>query len=103
MVDTDELTDYLILRALPEPISHEELDEAADASGDALKALRDEGKGIWWYESEVLENEDGQVTGTFCHYGAESQDVVEEHAERAGLPATRIDRQGSKLAGESEE
>lgn len=102
MVEHEELTDFLILRALPEPISHEELDAAADASGEALKELRGEGKGIWWYESEVLENEDGEVTGTFCHYGAESEDVVEEHAERAGLPATRIDRQGSKLAGEGE-
>lgn len=100
MEETEDLTDYLILRELPEPVDHEELEAAAGASGDALKELREEGRGIWWFESEVLEDDEGQVTGTFCHYGAESEAVIREHAERAGLPVTRVDRQGSKLEGE---
>ena len=51
-------------------------------------------------ESEVLENDDGEVTGTFCHYRAESEEAIHEHADRAGLPATNVSRQGDPLAGE---
>jgi hypothetical protein len=95
-----ELEDFLILRELSEPISTEELEDAGEQSGEALKELREEGVGIRWVESEVLTNDAGQVTGTFCHYQAESEDAVREHADRAGLPATRIDRRGQPLDGE---
>jgi hypothetical protein len=40
------------------------------------------------------------VTGTFCHYRAESEEAIHEHADRAGLPATNVSRQGDPLAGE---
>lgn len=96
----NDTTDFLILRELDDPITHEQLDEAADGSGAALEAMRGEGTDIEWVESEVLENDDGQVTGTFCHYQAESEDAVYEHAERAGLPATKVSRQGERLDGE---
>ncbi len=99
MSDQD-LEDFLILRSLEEPISQADLDAAAEKSGDVLKQLREEGVGVRWVDSEVLSNEDDRVTGTFCHYQAESEDVVREHAERAGLPATRIDRRGEPLDGE---
>lgn len=99
MTDED-LTDFLILRSLEEPITEAELDAAAEESGAALKELRDEGVGIRWEDSEVLTDADGQVTGTFCHYQAEDEDAVREHADRAGLPATRIDRRGEPLEGE---
>lgn len=95
-----ELQEFLILRELDAPISRSDLDAAADASGEALAELRDEGVGIRWVESEVLTNDDGEVTGTFCHYEAESEAAVYEHAERAGLPATRVDRRGDALEGE---
>lgn len=95
-----ELEDFLILRELGEPISTEELEAAGEQSGEALEELREEGVGIRWVESEVLTNDAGQVTGTFCHYQAESEDAVREHADRAGLPATRIDRRGQPLDGE---
>ena len=65
-----------------------------------LQELRDGGIGIRWVESEVLADDEGQITGTFCHYQAESESAVREHAERAGLPATRIDRRGEPLEGE---
>lgn len=94
------LEEFLILRSLDEPISKAELEAAGETSGEVLQQLRDEGVGIRWVESEVLTNEDGDVTGTFCQYEAESEDVVREHAERAGLPATRIDRRGTPLEGE---
>jgi hypothetical protein len=95
-----ELSDFLILRELDEPITEDELQAAGEKSGEALKELRDEGVGIKWVESEVLATDDGKVAGTFCHYRAENEAAVREHAERAGLPATRIDRRGEPLDGE---
>ncbi|MFC6939834.1 nickel-binding protein [Salinirubellus sp. GCM10025818] len=100
MTDTDDLNDYLILRALDDPITRDDLDDAAAASGEALSALREEGVGIRWIDSEVLTDEDGRVTGTFCHYRAEDEAAVHEHGERAGLPVTRVDRRGQPLDGE---
>ncbi|AGB37554.1 DUF4242 domain-containing protein [Natronococcus occultus] len=96
----DDLEDYLILRALDDPISEADLEAAAEQSGDVLEALRDEGVGIRWVESEVLTNDEGQITGTYCHYQAEDTAAIREHADRAGLPATRIDRRGTPLEGE---
>ncbi|MFA9427156.1 DUF4242 domain-containing protein [Natronorubrum sp. A-ect3] len=96
----DTLEDFFILRALEDPITEDELTAAAEQSGEVLQELRDEDVGIRWVESEVLLNDDEQITGTFCHYQAESETAVEEHAERAGLPATRIDRRGQPLEGE---
>jgi hypothetical protein len=95
-----ELEDFLILRELDEPISEQELEKAGKQSGKVLKELREEGVGIQWVKSEVLTNEEDQITGTFCHYQAEDEDAVREHADRAGLPATRIDRRGQPLEGE---
>jgi hypothetical protein len=94
------MKDYLILRELDDPIGRDDLDAAAEKSGETLEELRGEGVDIRWVESEVLTNDDGDVTGTFCHYQAESEDAVREHADRAGLPATRIDRKGEPLGGE---
>ncbi|MFC6765497.1 DUF4242 domain-containing protein [Natrinema soli] len=92
--------DFLILRELPEPITTDELDAAAEQSGETLNELREEGVGIRWVDSEVLTNENGAIVGTFCHYSAESEDAVREHADRAGLPATKITRRGEPLSGE---
>jgi len=97
---TDDAEDFMILRAMDEPITREDLAAAGEQSGEALRALRDEGVAIEWVESDVLENEAGEVTGTVCHYRAESEDAIREHADRAGLPVTRIDRRGEPLAGE---
>ncbi|WP_251343149.1 DUF4242 domain-containing protein [Haloplanus halophilus] len=94
------MKDFLILRELDEAISRDDLHAAAEQSGETLDELRSEGVDIEWVDSEVLTNDDGDVTGTFCHYRAESEDAVREHAERAGLPATRIDQRGEPLAGE---
>jgi hypothetical protein len=96
----DNLEDFLVLRDLDEPITREQLNDAADQSGNVLRALRDEGVGIEWVDSEVLSTENGEVIGTFCHYRAEDETAIREHAERAGLPATRVERRGDPLAGE---
>lgn len=95
-----ELEDFMILRELDDPISKQELEGAGEQSGEVLERLREEGVGIRWVESDVLIDEEEQITGTLCHYQAESEDAVREHAERAGLPATRIDRRGEPLEGE---
>ena len=100
MTDTDDLNDYLILRSLDEPITRDDLDAAAEASGEALVALREEDVGIRWVDSEVLTTDDGSVTGTYCHYRAEDEAAIHEHGERAGLPVTRVDRRGEPLEGE---
>ncbi|EMA59857.1 DUF4242 domain-containing protein [Halorubrum lipolyticum] len=97
MSDTN---DYLILRELPEPITEDELDAAAEASGEALSELREEGVDIRWVDSEVLTDDDGGIVGTFCHYEAENEDAVREHADRAELPATKVTRRGEPLSGE---
>ena len=94
------MDDYLILRELDEPITEAELEAAGEESGKALDALREEGVDIEWVESEVMTDDNGEITGTFCHYQAESEDAIREHADRAGLPATRIDRRGTPLEGE---
>lgn len=44
---------------------------------------------VQWIRSYVIEEEDGTL-GTVCIYQAESEDVVMEHAQRAGLPADEI-------------
>lgn len=99
-MSVSDLKEFLILRDLPEPISVPELEAAAETSEEVLEELRGEGVGIEWVESEVLTNADGEVTGTFCRYRAEDEEAVREHADRAGLPATRIDHRGEPLAGE---
>jgi len=98
---TDEgMDDFLILRELDEPISEEELDAAAEASGETLQSMRDEGTQITWVSSEVLTEENEGIVGTFCHYEAESEAAVREHGERAGLPVTKVTRRGAQLDGE---
>lgn len=94
------MVEFQIYRELDGAISGDQLDDAAAESGRVLEEMREEGTEIRWNESEVLTNEDGGVIGTFCQYEAESEDAVEEHAERAGLPATTIARRGTPLEGE---
>jgi len=64
----DTVREFLMLRELPEPITEEELAAAGEESGNALEPLRSEGVDIEWVESEVMTDEDGRITGTFCHY-----------------------------------
>ena len=99
MADND-MQDFLILRELDGTITEEQLDEAGAQSGETLDELRGEGVDIRWVDSEVLTDEEGGITGTFCHYEAESEEAVREHADRAGLPATKITHRGEPLSGE---
>ncbi|WP_312911353.1 DUF4242 domain-containing protein [Natronosalvus caseinilyticus] len=92
-----ELEDFLILRNLDEPIPEDTFEAAAGKAMEVLEYLTDEGVGIRWMKSDVRTREDGAVTGTFCHYQAENEEALYEHADRAGLPVTRIDLRGATL------
>ncbi len=100
MSNRETLSDYLIVRELGEPITRDQLDEVADRSGEVLSELRSEGTDIEWVDSEVLATDEGSVSGTVCHYRAESEAAVEEHAERAGLPITTLAWRDEPLDGE---
>ena len=96
-MDETNLQEYLILRNLDEPITEDTFDAAAEHSIEVTRQLAAEGVGIDWKKSDVRTQADGAVTGTMCHFRAENEDVIYEHADRAGLPVTRIDRYGRTL------
>jgi len=74
---------FLIERALPGigNSSPDELRIAAQTSNAVLKEL---GPDIQWVESYVVNDM------TLCIYMARDEDIIREHAEKSGFPATRI-------------
>lgn len=76
---------YVIERDLPGigDLSAEALRQASIGSN---KAVREMGPGIQWIRSHVTDNR------LYCEYLAASEQIVREHAVRAGLPANRISR-----------
>lgn len=92
-----ELEDFLILRNFEEPMPEDTFRAGAGAAMEVLQTLTDEGVGIRWVKSHVRTQADGAVVGTMCQYLAEDEATVREHADRAGLPVTRIDRYGTTL------
>jgi len=94
-----ELEDFLILRLLDEPVTHAERERASERSTAALETVRDADMGIDWVRSEIMANEDDEVVGTLCHFKAESEDAIHEHADCAGLPVTRIERRSQPVEG----
>lgn len=95
-----ELEDFLILRNMDEPIPQETFEAAAEGAMEVLRDLTNEGVGIDWVKSIVRTQGEGKITGTFCHYRAENEAALYEHAHRAGLPVTRIDLHGQTLESE---
>ena len=94
-----ELKDFLILRQLEDPISRTDREPARDRSIEALEVVRDDGHAIDWVQSQIMENEDGEIVGTLCHYRADSEDALHEHAECAGVPVTQVYRRGNPMKG----
>ncbi len=74
---------YVIERELPGigDSSSEELRAAAARSNAVLEEL---GSDIQWVESYVVNDM------TLCIYMARDEDIIREHAEKSGFPATRI-------------
>lgn len=94
------LVDFLILRNFDEPIPEDTFAAASEGAGEALQDLTNEGVGIRWVKSHIRTQAEGAVVGTFCHYQAENEEAIREHAARAGLPVTRIDLHGQTLENE---
>jgi hypothetical protein len=77
---------YVIERAIPDigSAEREELKGAAAQSNGVLSAMQSEGKGIQWEHSYVASDK------TVCIYVADNEDLIAEHAERSGFPATTV-------------
>lgn len=94
-----ELRDFLILREIDPPVTHAERERASERSSAALDTVRDDGKGIEWVQSQIMTNDDDAVTGTLCHFRAETEETLREHADCAGLPVSRIFHRGEPVDG----
>ena len=77
---------YVIERDIPEvgSLEREQLRGAAEQSNSVLSAMRAENKSIQWEHSYVSGDK------TFCIYIADNEDLIHEHADRSGFPATKI-------------
>lgn len=77
---------FMIERDIPEigTADRNALREAAGKSNDVLNDMKAERKNIQWENSYVTANK------TFCIYLADNADLVDEHAERSGFPATKV-------------
>jgi len=77
---------YVIERDIPEIGSAERdaLRDAANQSNGVLAAMKAENKSIQWEHSYVAGDK------TFCIYIADTEELIHEHAERSGFPATKV-------------
>ena len=84
---------YVIERDIPEigSAGREELKGAADQSNGVLRAMQSEGKHIQWEHSYVAGDK------TFCIYVADGAELIAEHAERSGFPATTVTEVGKVI------
>ena len=88
------MKDYLIERHIPgaEMLTPEQRSQAAAKSNAALTSL---GTGIKWINSMIVKD------GTFCHYQAENEDIIREHARISGFPANKITEIAGGLSPET--
>jgi hypothetical protein len=64
--------------------------EELEAGAGRSKEVGDEdGSGVRWIRSYVLQEEDGTL-GTYCIYEAESPEALRAHAEKSGFGAEEI-------------
>jgi len=77
---------YVIERDIPEIGSAERdaLRDASKQSNSVLAAMKAENKAIQWEHSYVAGDK------TFCIYIADNEDLIQEHAERSGFPASIV-------------
>jgi hypothetical protein len=77
------MKNYLIERHIPgaEALTPDQLKDAAAHSNAVLAQL---GPGIKWVDSVIVKD------GTVCHYQAENEDIIREHARISGFPANKI-------------
>ena len=74
---------FVIERDIPDvgTLERDQLREASQKSNDVLRELAPD---IQWQHSYVAGDK------TFCIYLAESEDVIQKHAELSGFPATKV-------------
>ena len=77
---------YVIERDIPEIGSAERdaLREASHKSNSVLAAMKAENKNIQWEHSYVAGDK------TFCIYISDGPELIAEHAERSGFPASEV-------------
>lgn len=77
---------YVIERDIPDigASNQDELREGANKSNDALANMKEHKKNVQWEHSYVAGDK------TFCIYIADNEDLVREHADLSGFPATII-------------
>jgi len=74
---------FIIERDIPKAgsLDPRQLKEAATKSNDILRKL---GPDIQWVESYIADDK------LFCIYLASGEDIIRQHAQMSGFPATRI-------------
>ncbi|MFM7211811.1 MAG: nickel-binding protein, partial [Actinomycetota bacterium] len=72
-------------------LSADQMDSIVQNSEATLRAMRSEGKSIRQVRSFATQN------SVFCIYEADSEDLVNEHAKRAGLPANVVTPIGGEV------
>jgi len=77
---------FVIERDIPEigSADRDALREAAANSNRVLAAMNEEQKDIQWEHSYVVTDK------TFCIYVTDNEELIHEHAERSGFPATKV-------------
>lgn len=77
---------FIIQRDIPEIGSADDaaLSAAAAKSNEVLSAMQAEKKDINWEHSYVAGDQ------TFCVYSCANEDLIHEHSERSGFPASTI-------------
>ena len=77
---------YVIERDIPEigSAEREELRAASQKSNGVLAEMKAENKNIQWEHSYVAGDK------TFCIYIADNTDLIAEHAQRSGFPASQV-------------
>lgn len=78
---------YFIERRFPGPVTEEELRAAALRAKMCVGQMQQEGIHIQWIRTMVTED---TLPTAFCHYGAQDEAALQEHARRALLPITKI-------------
>jgi len=74
---------YVIERDIPE-VGTLEREQLRGAAAKSNEALAEPGPEIQWVESYAADNK------TFCGYLAAAADLIREHAEISGFPATKV-------------
>ena len=77
---------FVIERDIPEigSAGREALRAASQQSNTVLAAMQAEKKNIQWQHSYVAGDK------TFCIYIADTEALIDEHAQRSGFPATKV-------------